>query len=770
MPGELYEVEPAWRMFGGEFPDDTYELERQVSGGEFRDGTYEPERASTSKGCCICNYPCGGRCIDVDPDTCAMLGGHVIGDYCDQLLACDTDVCHECTGDPCQSSFDCPTGYSCISGHCVRDVLWGGGCNTTGFPNCKRVIHVHRPVDSFTGTPFYELWGITVKTCECGPEWEYCDYSTEGVTCMDLAVDKYEDSEPAGVYFQQCCCPLYLHTWRCSEWCSISLRGVCHGHVPTWNRYNQILLMKSKAGIEPDFCGYAIPPNYRSDNYTCGIAGPEFQITSRRAIGDCTLTLEDCEQVPSPCCEYDDCCSCVYCGYDFYDLQFYVQTFKESWMDSPEGASSERYCKMLCGDWCYGHFKQCPQQCHYKLYPAGCLRLLPSCIDDRRQMKIGAEFFPEDCYGYSDYTTVDVCYHRTAVYTIFEVASSDFLWNLTECGTWSYPYNSERGNCRDCEFTFFEKCASIGYSPWGMAFSYYRAREEMWWPRRQITHYHTDTGDGHTCWKHTGYGYLGETTSYKWLGSGGSTATACTTYTDPDFPALCNGDCQDCEPCVCHDCSRCCCGLSVQECQDLCNPLVGEVIDGGPKQRVSGVSRISPSVDTRVLHEKFNENSSLLFPNDIEAIIEISVDCFSDITMPIKFSDSKEVHNSPRGMEAYELESERLRAPAIYSPQDNEFTQNINDRSATGSFATEGVPRVSSAYYLADFSKDGGEWSAWLYVSECMAQTLVEIESRVFTFKFIVFAYCNCYFKDKECVCKKQSFVLQEAKGVTFKI
>jgi len=121
-------------------------------------------------------------------------------------------------------------------------------------------------------------------------------------------------------------------------------------------------------------------------------------------------------------------------------------------------------------------------------------------------------------------------------------------------------------------------------------------------------------------------------------------------------------------------------------------------------------------------------------------------------------------------MEAYELESERLRAPAIYSPQDNEFTQNINDRSATGSFATEGVPRVSSAYYLADFSKDGGEWSAWLYVSECMAQTLVEIESRVFTFKFIVFAYCNCYFKDKECVCKKQSFVLQEAKGVTFKI
>jgi hypothetical protein len=95
--------------------------------------------------------------------------------------------------------------------------------------------------------------------------------------------------------------------------------------------------------------------------------------------------------------------------------------------------------------------------------------------------------------------------------------------------------------------------------------------------------------------------------------------------------------------------------------------------------------------------------------------------------------------------------------------------REIEDFSSEG-VALVGVPMVKEAIHLGAFDKDGGQWSAWLHVTPCVAQTVTKAKARHFSFLYSLFAVCDCKRLSVDCNCNKDSFEIGKTKGVSFQV
>ena len=157
------------------------------------------------------------------------------------------------------------------------------------------------------------------------------------------------------------------------------------------------------------------------------------------------------------------------------------------------------------------------------------------------------------------------------------------------------------------------------------------------------------------------------------------------------------------------------------------------------------------------------------YPISFEALIDIDVETINK-TVSVLFAKPRNIIPEPNIVSFIDIYPETLGNPKTYDPQLRFEKRPINDFSASGVIAEHGVPMVEEAIYLGNFNKDGGEWSAWLDVTKCYAQDITHIDSRIFTFSYTVFAYCNCNRHDDDCSCYRSSWKIGETKNVTFQL
>jgi hypothetical protein len=180
-------------------------------------------------------------------------------------------------------------------------------------------------------------------------------------------------------------------------------------------------------------------------------------------------------------------------------------------------------------------------------------------------------------------------------------------------------------------------------------------------------------------------------------------------------------------------------------------------------------------------------------PAKIETTITVSINS-AQLDVDIAFGRAEAVKlDMPEDSDTDSLikhNVEDLLATWRYFPLEHEMTEPINNHAITGATIVDGVPPIEKAIYLGNsFDDVRGEWSTWLHVSPCIAQT-VEVETakgkkkkrnnkhpertdglrRIFSFHYTVFSFCDCPRHDKDCSCEKDSFVVGDTKEVMFSL
>lgn len=553
--------------------------------------------------------------------------------------------------------------------------------------------------------PFGGDWGVAVSYPDC----DTGEPVPPGVVKMPLMLDSYDEKgNPDGKYWQGCCCDQFIIAVGCGGGpCCISLRGVCPDEIPVWDAETQILIIRSKPGTYP-FCGYSMPPNLLD---TCGIPASQWVIGTRCRWGDCnSVSIPSCPQ--------------------FEDLDFTVMDFDPSWVDDPAGIASNRLCLFACVS-CWGLFESCGG-CDETYYEGGACLSKIMCGPNSKTVVVSHPF--QGCRQACSENTTSMfcreCHSRTAILTGKQVASSDYYFFMDRCTDPMDPMDGF-GNlidpCEVCRVLLYENCACgnpDGCAP--IRFMYYRP------VYRQILR-----GGSPGCYTFDreiiGYNNIPDNASGPWSAWSTALYVNCSVWNPP---YNCFADCTDCpgEP-----------GVPPYTC---CNP---------PPQGAA--------------QENDGEGHPSLFPSEFATTLVIDnqwikTDVQITFVRPVVPSQTLEEENDVTdGIVLWEVDSIEQRKPWIYSVGEHHAFTTISEHAANGAFAVDGVPNVGHGIYLGHFSDGDTEWSAWLAVTVCVAQTIESMNARVFAFSYSVFAYC-----DKNCVGGAPSRMLEEQKGVVFQV
>ena len=606
------------------------------------------------------------------------------------------------------------------------------GCNDSGGQNCRKVVHVKRPHFP-DGTENYGFWGLAINFIPCDED-EITD-ENKGVVVMNLGVDSYdEDGDPIGKYLTGCCCNLFLNVFKCnSGTCCINFSDACPSEIPTWDAETEMLFVRGIDGTPAQgFCGYTRAgndPNDPTDN--CGL--PANWVLS----GDCAW----CECPPEMGCTETNECECITsCGISYEDVTF----------------STIEYDPFFTGDIClfckcfhlYTSCNNCSGVHHPEAPEGKCLEI-HSCSPG--YIPKNGMLFTHPLEGYGDQCGSHrrtECFEHSAMYTGDDYANSPQLQELPICTGGAYHandwYHCPPGNYQYYEWDPCKTCNVVRWMP--CANDTCVQRIDMWRADENHAEGFLDRGnvhpeeDGMHCCMTGGFPVSSQSIqgNFVWMSYNEchpTLETNCVLYGYPDYN--CNYDCHDCPPEDEQMHPGCdCCGSRWGDagCWDNCctNP-----------------EHNHPPCDAEPLpleEQGHGWEHPSLFPEIISTTIEIDIPHIYR-KLDISFDSGRRVpHLNVDPLTdtwaSNAREEHASRNPWRYKLATHGDTQNISDFAAVGAFAAEGVPHVTSALYLGNYTEDSTEWSAWCSVSSLISQTLQQQHIRVFGFTYTVFLYC----------------------------
>ncbi|QDP48631.1 MAG: hypothetical protein Unbinned97contig1000_16 [Prokaryotic dsDNA virus sp.] len=700
--------------------------------------------------CCYCNpYPdCGHWCEVTDENDCIDSGGTWVGEVQGNSCEACEELCANCEKQ-CTSNSDCPEGYICYLGKCVPD-----STNTNLSPcnrpeasssNCEKVVHVKRPYFP-DGTPDFENWGVAIWHPPCDENCDgniYDESPTDengefirqqedfGVITFKLLNDIYnQDLEPIGKYGNACCCPLFLHVVQCSGNGGarhINLNNICVDKIPQWNpQVGEVLILRGKEGTEAEgFCGYT-QYNFKEDGSqrysdTCGEKPVyEWILSLYPRLGGCS----EGTIVPSA----DNNGFVV----NFCDLDVEVfQVPDPTWIYEQSQTQTTRICTYACEN-CWGIFKQCGTCQNHPDYPEGtCIQSL-NCNSDKDSMLVF--FTPEEPCNNPNIGNKD-CMSKHTTITGKSYATNSFYWNLPACNNLAF----EGEECDECNVLLYEICNSRDCENTGFDFPRYLYSyvNPVWMSRTHLKAKFGEEegfpggGQGAACYQVLGvYSQIDipNGSVYHTFFSSGTDwegefypTNSCNMWSpcEPGDPNSTRFDCMTF--CPTHNCnippgqsgSTChyCCECQGVACQPGCNNNLNDL------------------------------DSPNLFPSSIETELKLDIKNIK-ANINVVFNEPKNLPSKTNPSKE-DIELYHSMFPIMY--KSNFDKQQLNNVIPIGSFADnrKNVPQVNEANLIGHYEEDGVAWSAWLTIGTCNAVNSLTNNNRLFSFEYIVFAYCQ---------------------------